>query len=122
MVHRFLMDSAVRASSSERACCALTLCGLPKKNFSITVTKNHVSMTPMIIPHHALKPETFKAMVEDFVTRDGTDYGDYEVALSLRVKQVQDQIESGKALIIFDTAEQTFSIVPSDTVEGAGKI
>ncbi len=61
-------------------------------------------------------------MVEDFVTRDGTDYGDYEVALSLRVKQVQDQIESGKALIIFDTAEQTFSIVPSDTVEGAGKI
>jgi hypothetical protein len=74
-------------------------------------------MTPIIIPHHSLEPETLLAMLEEFVTRDGTDYGEREANLSLRVRQVRGQLESGKAVIVFDTDEETFGIVPREALE-----
>jgi hypothetical protein len=74
-------------------------------------------MTPIIIPHQSLEPDTLSAMLEEFVTRDGTDYGEHEAALCLRVRQVRSQLETGKAVIIFDADEETFSIVPRDALE-----
>ncbi|MEY2680747.1 MAG: hypothetical protein RL661_978 [Pseudomonadota bacterium] len=75
-------------------------------------------MTPVIIPHHSLDPDTLSAMLEEFVTRDGTDYGEYDANLPLRVIKVRSQLESGKAVIVFDTDEETFSILPRDAIEG----
>jgi uncharacterized protein YheU (UPF0270 family) len=74
-------------------------------------------MTPIIIPHQSLEPDTLSAMLEEFVTRDGTDYGEHEADLCLRVRQVRSQLETGKAVIIFDADEETFSIVPRDALE-----
>ena len=73
-------------------------------------------MTPMIIPHDSLEPDTLSAMLEEFVTRDGTDYGENEADLSLRVVQVRNQLETGKAMIVFDTDEETFGIVPTGAI------
>lgn len=67
-------------------------------------------MTPLIIPHRSLEPETLRAMVEDFVTRDGSDYGEHEAGIDARVQQVMRALESGKALILYDTDSETFSI------------
>lgn len=75
-------------------------------------------MTPVIIPHHSLDPDTLSAMLEEFVTRDGTDYGEYDANMPLRVRQVRSQLESGRAVIVFDIDEETFSILPRDAIEG----
>jgi uncharacterized protein YheU (UPF0270 family) len=75
-------------------------------------------MTPVIIPHHSLDPDTLSAMLEEFVTRDGTDYGKYDANMPLRVRQVRSQLESGRAVIVFDIDEETFSILPRDAIEG----
>lgn len=77
-------------------------------------------MKLVIIPHHTLQPDTLTAMIEEFVTRDGTDYGEFEATLSLRVGQVRHQIESGKAAIVFDPDGESFSIVPSETLRSTG--
>ena len=71
-------------------------------------------MTPLIIPHRSLEPETLRAMLEDFVTRDGSDYGEHEVGIGSRVQQVMRALESGKALILYDTDSETFSIAPKE--------
>jgi uncharacterized protein len=73
-------------------------------------------MTPIIIPHHSLEPETLRAMLEEFVTRDGTDYGDQEISLNARVDQVLRQVRTGKAVIVYDSEAETFSIVPKEQV------
>lgn len=54
--------------------------------------------------------------MEDFVTRDGSDYGEHEVQTDTRVQQVMRALESGKALILYDTDSETFSIAPKEQV------
>ena len=41
-------------------------------------------MTALKIPYDQLNPETLHGVIEEFVTRDGTDYGEIEVSLDTR--------------------------------------
>ncbi|WP_193072927.1 YheU family protein [Pseudomonas sp. FME51] len=54
----------------------------------------------MLIPHTLLDPEILQRMLEDFVTRDGTDNG-YDDTLSQRVERLRRLIERGEVLIVF---------------------
>lgn len=65
----------------------------------------------MIVPANFLSADALSGLIEEFVTRDGTDYGETEVSLAERVAQVRRQIESGEALILFDSASETTTIV-----------
>jgi len=66
------------------------------------------------IPYKKLSPGTLRSIIEECVTRDGTDYGDVEVTLEQKTIQVHREITSGKALILFDTKEQICNIVSRD--------
>jgi len=65
----------------------------------------------LVIPHEKLKPDTLYALVEEFVTREGTDYGESEVSLQQKTDQIMNQLKSGKALVVFDPSLQTCNIV-----------
>ncbi len=54
----------------------------------------------MLIPHTLLDPETLQRLLEDFVTRDGTDNG-YDASLEQRVERLRRQLERGDLLIVF---------------------
>jgi hypothetical protein len=64
----------------------------------------------MDIPWQNLDPETLRALVEEFVTRSGTDYGDKEISLETRVRQVQELLRTGKAKIVFDPETESCDI------------
>ena len=64
----------------------------------------------MDIPWQELKPETLQALIEEFVTRSGTDYGTQEAPLETRVRHVFEQLRSGKAKIVFDPESETCDI------------
>lgn len=66
---------------------------------------------PVLVDHRTLAPETLRALVEDFVTRDGTDYGESEVPLDRRVKNVLAQLESGRASVCYDPESGTVTVV-----------
>lgn len=68
----------------------------------------------MIIPHQQLAPETLDALIEEFVTREGTEYGEQDVPLTTKVSQVRDQLERGTVVIVFDPAIETTSLVSAD--------
>lgn len=63
------------------------------------------------IPHDRLPPETLRRLIEEFVSREGTDYGHGEYDLEGKVRQVRRQLERGDAAITFDPRLQTASIV-----------
>lgn len=64
----------------------------------------------MIIPHTELTPETLRALIEDFVTRDGTDYGENEVTLETKVSQVLDQLKHKQVFIVYSEVHETCDI------------
>jgi uncharacterized protein YheU (UPF0270 family) len=61
-----------------------------------------------------LSDDALRGMIEEFVTRDGTDYGEQEVSLEERVEEVREQILTGKALIMFDSKTETTTIIPAE--------
>lgn len=65
----------------------------------------------MKIPHQQLSPDTVHSLVEEFVTRNGTDYGEYEVSLAQKIQQVIRQLENEEAVIVFDPVTETCSIM-----------
>jgi len=66
------------------------------------------------IPHDQLSTEALQGVVEEFVTRDGTDYGEVEIPLETKIAQVMVQIRSGKAVIVFDQETESCTILRSD--------
>jgi len=80
-------------------------------------------MSAIIIPYNQLSPEALQGVIEEFVTRDGTDYGEIEVSLEIKISQVLGQVKSGKVVIIFDQKTKTCTILKSDdpVLEGIGE-
>ena len=64
------------------------------------------------IPFARLTPELLRRVAEEFVTRDGTDYGAVERTLEQKVAAVRHQLERGEAVILYDTESETLNIAP----------
>jgi uncharacterized protein YheU (UPF0270 family) len=68
----------------------------------------------MIIPHRQLTPEALQGIIEDFATRDGTDYGEVETSLQIKVDHVKRQLDRGQYFILYDAELQTAVLVSKD--------
>jgi uncharacterized protein len=64
----------------------------------------------MDIPWKELQSETLRALVEEFVSRHGTDYGMHEASFETKVSQVMRQLENGKAKVVFDPDSESCDI------------
>jgi len=58
-----------------------------------------------------LSSEALRGLIEEFVTRDGTDYGAIERGVEEKIAQVSAQLASGEARLVFDPHTQTTNIV-----------
>ena len=63
------------------------------------------------VPHTELSPETLRAVIESFVLREGTDYGERAYSLEQKVAHVMRQLERREARIMFDPQTQSVNIV-----------
>ncbi len=69
----------------------------------------------MDIPWTEFAPTTLRSMVEEFVTREGTDYGSQEVTLDKKVEQVIEMLKKGDVRIVYDTATESCDLRPRAT-------
>jgi len=65
----------------------------------------------MDVPHEQLAPETLRAVIEEFVTREGTDYGERIFSLDEKVALVMAQLKQRKAVLVFDEETETCHVV-----------
>ncbi|MBF7074384.1 YheU family protein [Glaciecola sp. MH2013] len=65
----------------------------------------------MIIPHSSIDSDTLYALVESFVLREGTDYGEVEVSLEQKVAEVIQQLERGTVLIEYSEEHESVNII-----------
>jgi uncharacterized protein YheU (UPF0270 family) len=66
------------------------------------------------LPVESLSPEALRNLIEEFVTRDGTDYGVVERSVEEKVAEVMAQFRSGEAQLVFDPETETANIVLPD--------
>ncbi|HEY8495142.1 MAG TPA: YheU family protein [Myxococcota bacterium] len=67
---------------------------------------------PVEVPIDALSAEALQGVIESFVSREGTDYGEVERTLAEKVADVRRQLERGEARIVFDPETESVNIVP----------
>ena len=65
------------------------------------------------VPPGSLSREALRGVVEEFVTRAGTDYGAHEKTIAEKIADVERQIERGEAIIVFDVDTAMTNIVPA---------
>lgn len=76
---------------------------------------------PVEISPAELTPEALRSLVEAFVQREGTDYGERERTLEEKVRDVLRQLERGEARIVFDLASESANIVLRREAPGRGR-
>jgi uncharacterized protein YheU (UPF0270 family) len=69
----------------------------------------------MLIPHSKFSTPILDDMLSDFVTRDGTDNGNF-ITLAERKAQLLSQLESHQAFITFNADHQQTCLVTSNEV------
>jgi len=68
----------------------------------------------MIIPWQELDESTLVNIIESFVLREGTDYGDIEKSLAEKVQDVREQLIQGKVVIVWSELHETVDLKPTD--------
>jgi uncharacterized protein len=65
----------------------------------------------IMIPATALSTEALVGVIDDYIVREGTDYGHRDYSLDAKRAQVRGQLERGDVVITFDRRTGTTSIV-----------
>ncbi|AKH65784.1 MULTISPECIES: YheU family protein [Photorhabdus] len=66
----------------------------------------------MIIPWQQLEPETLLNLIESFILREGTDYGEYEKSLEQKVADIRRQLEQGDVMLVWSELHESINIMP----------
>lgn len=65
----------------------------------------------MIIPWQSVNPDTLEAIIESFVLREGTDYGEQEKSLPQKVDDVKRRLKNGEAVLVWSELHETVNIM-----------
>jgi uncharacterized protein YheU (UPF0270 family) len=65
----------------------------------------------MIIPFEQLDKDTLYNLIESYVLREGTDYGEQEFSIESKVAQVHQQLKNGDAMVFFPELHESVTII-----------
>jgi uncharacterized protein YheU (UPF0270 family) len=68
-------------------------------------------LPPIVIPHTELSADALEGVIQSFVLREGTDYGERDVSFETKVMQVRRQLERREAEIVYDQNTESIGIV-----------
>lgn len=65
----------------------------------------------MIIPWQQLSQDALNGIIEEFVMREGTDYGTEELSFERKKSDVQQQIASGEIVVVYSELHETVNLM-----------
>jgi len=71
-------------------------------------------MSIYIIPVNKLSTKALQGVIEEFISRSGTDYGEIEASLETSINQVKAKLKSGSAVLVYDDETETTNIFLTD--------
>jgi len=71
------------------------------------------------IPADALSPGALRGLIEAFVLREGTDYGEREFSLEEKVAQIELQLTRREVRVMYDPVSETATLVSAQSLPAA---
>jgi uncharacterized protein YheU (UPF0270 family) len=71
----------------------------------------NAEVPPIIVPYTELSIDALNGVIQSFVLREGTDYGERDVPFETKVMQVRRQLERREAEIVYDQNTESIDIV-----------
>lgn len=75
----------------------------------------------MLIPYQSIDNETLYNLIESFVLREGTDYGEDEVSLHSKSQRVLEQIKNGHVLILYSDHSESVTLISKQQFDAQTK-
>jgi uncharacterized protein YheU (UPF0270 family) len=69
------------------------------------------------VPPERLQPDVLRALLEEYTSRDGTDYGMRERSQEEKVARLQSQLDTGDLQILYDADSEEWDLVPKEQAE-----
>lgn len=69
------------------------------------------------VPPQRLQADVLQALLEDYASRDGTDYGEREFTLEEKVERLQRQLHAAELHILYDVDSEQWDLVPRAQAE-----
>ena len=69
------------------------------------------------VPTSALAAPTLLALLEEFASRDGTDYGLNELSLDEKVGRLREQLNASRIMLMFDSDSEQWDLVERDSAQ-----
>ncbi len=64
------------------------------------------------VPYKQITPDTLQRMIQEFVTRDGSDWAEVGCTLEDKVEKVLQLLKNKRVKVVFDLKTQTANLVP----------
>lgn len=84
-------------------------------------TPEHDGPAEVELPWQRLSADVLAAVLEEYVTREGTDYGEAPVPLATKVAEVQRQLERGQVVLLYDAATQSLNLVSAEALRQSAR-
>jgi uncharacterized protein YheU (UPF0270 family) len=65
----------------------------------------------LLIPYQQLSEDTLNGLIEAFVLREGTEYGEQDISLSEKVEQVKSQLQADQLVILYSELHESVDII-----------
>tara|TARA_R110000823_G_scaffold130015_21_gene258142 strand:+ start:1312 stop:1509 length:198 start_codon:yes stop_codon:yes gene_type:complete len=56
----------------------------------------------------------YRSLLEEYVTRDGTDYGERELSLDEKVQHLERRVAQGEVRLLFESESEQWDLVAAD--------
>jgi len=106
------MKMGARSTAARRAGVSISVCAYRQDTGCHYLTTTMATSTDIVeVPYTSLHADTLRAVVEEFITRAGTDYGARERTLDEKIADVMRQLQRGEAMVVFDPRTATVNIM-----------
>lgn len=68
----------------------------------------------VMVPPQRLPQASLAGLLEEYASRDGTDYGEKEFTLEQKVEQLRGQLQRGELKILYDVDSEQWDLLPAD--------
>lgn len=65
----------------------------------------------MIIPWQQINDETLTNLLESYVLREGTDYGEQELSLEEKVANLRTQLKTGEVVVVYSELHESVNLM-----------
>jgi uncharacterized protein YheU (UPF0270 family) len=66
------------------------------------------------VPLQRLQADVLQALLEEFASRDGTDYGEQELSLEQKVASLRGQLQGSELQLLYDVTSEQWDLLPKE--------